>query len=675
MEKKAMKPMTQARTELLVNGGMFFFVIFLNTQSSENSIEFLVSVLERGERKWEKRERKEEKHEGRPGSVCFHSGDSTCRVDSLQPASQILPMSRADCPESRFELLQKDSHRVAKISYKLVESEKPISNDEFWGWFWAHILFALPSIPSQFGPFGLQPGVPFSTLDFTNQLKKIRSPPLWASSHQAKSIKFLLKKTGHLTYPYPNSTETRSLHKASCPENPNLQFVSNLTGSSMLEISALLTTVPILVLLRHSISSKALTDADTRQTSSKKKDSAMVACKSLKAYLATLAMDFVFFVLPTLLLFTVLAEWTYSWAILLSLLLFISVAVKRSRCLPYSDGPNSFRTSISSYRVAMMIVTCLCILAVDFRIFPREFAKTETYGTSLMDLGVGSFVLVNSIVSRQARNVSSSMNWCKATLKSTTPLLLLGFGRLISTLSVDYQVHVGEYGVHWNFFFTLAGVSILTSIVNVPPKYSGILGSVILVGYQSWLSNGLNVYLLSNERGMHIISRNKEGIFSIFGYWGMYLIGVQVGYYLFFGNCSSAVLRSNNGTRIRVWLLSIMFWFLTLILDSYVERISRRMCNLAYVTWVLAQNLQLLAVLMLSDYVPGSKISALERAFDRNLLASFLLANVLTGLVNLSVDTLFASSVSALLILIFYALTLSVVIGIIEFYGVRLKFW
>lgn len=111
------------------------------------------------------------------------------------------------------------------------------------------------------------------------------------------------------------------------------------------------------------------------------------------------------------------------------------------------------------------------------------------------------------------------------------------------------QVHVGEYGVHWNFFFTLAAVSILTSMINIPPKYSGILGLLILVGillfayfficqnletmfplfllsflfgfhfsgYQVCLMNGLNVYLLSNERGTDIISQNKEGIFSIFG--------------------------------------------------------------------------------------------------------------------------------------------------------------
>ncbi len=27
--------------------------------------------------------------------------------------------------------------------------------------------------------------------------------------------------------------------------------------------------------------------------------------------------------------------------------------------------------------------------------------------------------------------------------------------RVLVTAAVDYQQHVGEYGVHWNFFFTL----------------------------------------------------------------------------------------------------------------------------------------------------------------------------------------------------------------------------
>eukprot|EP00976_Prorocentrum_cordatum_P037732 766334-Prorocentrum_minimum.AAC.1 len=32
------------------------------------------------------------------------------------------------------------------------------------------------------------------------------------------------------------------------------------------------------------------------------------------------------------------------------------------------------------------------------------------------------------------------------------------------------QVHVGEYGAHWNFFFTLAAVALLTSALRIPAR-------------------------------------------------------------------------------------------------------------------------------------------------------------------------------------------------------------
>ncbi|RDX86781.1 hypothetical protein CR513_31841, partial [Mucuna pruriens] len=324
----------------------------------------------------------------------------------------------------------------------------------------------------------------------------------------------------------------------------------------------------------------------------------------------------------------------------------------------FEGEPNSIRAYVTSYRVIVMIITFLCILAVDFRIFPRRYAKTETYGSSLMDLGVGAFVLANSLVSRQARNITS-VSW-KTAIVSTSPLIILGFLRLVTTTGVNYQVHVGEYGVHWNFFFTLAAVSILTSFINISPQYSGVVGSLVLVGYQFCLVQGLNHYLLSNERGMDILSQNKEG------YWGMYLLGVHLGNCLIFGSHPSG-FRSSRWVRMRVWVLSILL--LTVLLDRHVERISRRTCNLPYVTMVLADNLQLLSILMLADLIPGSKTSKLEEAFSRNLLATFLLANILTGLVNLSVDTLSASSVTALFILLVYAYILSIVIGIADYFA------
>ncbi|XP_039830848.1 uncharacterized protein At4g17910 isoform X5 [Panicum virgatum] len=390
-------------------------------------------------------------------------------------------------------------------------------------------------------------------------------------------------------------------------------------------------------------------------------------------YVSTLVVDYLTVVLPVLLVFTVLAEWAYTCAISLIILISVYIMFKRSQShlkAGLSQSP-SLRADISSYRVSVVLVTCLCILAVDFKIFPRCYAKVETYGSGIMDLGVGSFLVANALVSRQARNITS-MSF-RSALSSISPLVFLGFARIISTLGVDYQVHVGEYGVHWNFFFTLAAVSILTSIVRIHPKHCGLVGLLILAGYQIWLSSGLNEYLISDKRSPDIISQNKEGVYSILGYWGMFLIGVSLGYYLFVDTKSKG--KSRNTQVVKVWVLAASFWILAIILDSYIERVSRRMCNFAYVMLVFGQNFQVLSILTLAGFISYEKNLILEDAFNQNMLGSFLLANILTGLVNLSVDTLFASSLTAFMILSVYTFTLCVVTGLAHFFGVRMKFW
>ncbi|KAI3522641.1 hypothetical protein L1887_00584 [Cichorium endivia] len=444
------------------------------------------------------------------------------------------------------------------------------------------------------------------------------------------------------------------------------QFVSNLTGSSMLEVFVLSAIFPMLILLRHTIGVYK-TDHVPNETSSKKKDNSTVASRNQSVYIIRMIVDFISIVLPLTLFCTVLSEWTYMNGILFVLVLFFSFVSKRHGSWYQEEGVHSLRESVSSYRVSVMLITCICILAVDFNIFPRRYAKTETYGTSLMDLGVGAFVFGNSLVSRQARGISTM--GLKSALSSTSPLLVLGFGRLVFTSGVDYQVHVGEYGVHWNFFFTLAGVAVLTSIINISPNYCGLVGSLVLIGYQVCLNSGLNTYLLSEKRGTDIISQNKEGIYSIFGYWGMHLIGVNLGHNLLFCN------NAKKSARKRVWMLILFFWCLTLILDSYVERPSRRMCNLTYVSFILASNLQTLGIIMLSDFISGGKVSILEQAISRNLLAFFIVANLLTGLVNLSINTLFVSPFMALLILIGYGFIICCVVGFADYNGIKLKFW
>ncbi|ONL98493.1 transferase transferring acyl groups [Zea mays] len=375
--------------------------------------------------------------------------------------------------------------------------------------------------------------------------------------------------------------------------NPNKllkeQFVSNLTGSSLLEIAALSTVVPALVVLR-----KWSSRDNSRKDSAKKNDDQVHPVgKDWMQYFSTLAVDYLTVVLPIIVVFTVLSEWAFGCAISLAILIYIYVMFKRPQ-LYLKDGFSqlpSMRADISSYRVSVVLVTCLCILAVDFKIFPRRYAKAETYGSGIvsfdipcsatlkMDLGVGSFVVANALVSRQARNIASMcqsasvyqihmmyltvfllgfLRSFKAALSSISPLVFLGFARIISTWGVDYQVHVGEYGVHWNFFFTLAAVSILTSIVRIHPKHCGLVGLLILAGYQIWLSSGLNEYLISDKRSADIISQNKEGIYSILGYWGMFLIGVSLGFYLFFDTSSKG--KNRNTQVMKIWVLAALFW-------------------------------------------------------------------------------------------------------------------
>lgn len=115
---------------------------------------------------------------------------------------------------------------------------------------------------------------------------------------------------------------------------------------------------------------------------------------------------------------------------------------------------------LTFYRSTVSYLTFVAILAVDFTIFPRSFAKTEVYGYGLMDVGAASFMASGGFVSWFARSDSSinnkndqtKQNLNSARMKKayvhSIPLLFMGSIRLFSTKELEYQEHVSEYGVH-----------------------------------------------------------------------------------------------------------------------------------------------------------------------------------------------------------------------------------
>lgn len=120
-----------------------------------------------------------------------------------------------------------------------------------------------------------------------------------------------------------------------------------------------------------------------------------------------------------------------------------------------------------------MFLTCFAIFAVDFNVFPRRFAKTEHFGTSVMDLGVGSCIFAMGLTSHASRplvssNSGTSKSPSKRSIFNTTAawVILFGIVRLVVTKYVQYQEHVTEYGVHWNFFFTIAMVMVGNNCVH-----------------------------------------------------------------------------------------------------------------------------------------------------------------------------------------------------------------
>ena len=387
----------------------------------------------------------------------------------------------------------------------------------------------------------------------------------------------------------------------------------------------------------------------------------------------------------------------------------------------------------------MLAVTCLAILAVDFPVFPRRYAKVETWGTSLMDLGVGSFVFSAGVVSARAVVSSSNMatsihtsnqepstssksestfsaRFLKA-LRHSLPLFLLGFIRLYSVKGLDYAEHVTEYGVHWNFFFTLALLppfaeisDTLTSFTHHLPLIRSyeILAVSLAVVYEVVLNNtSLLSYILISPRGPDLLSKNREGVFSFIGYLAIFLAGRGIGVPLVKYNedaisSGKAHLTETPTTqthRERRFLLKtlltgaigyITIYTLSTSLYTFNLTVSRRLANLPYVLWVIAFNTaQLLLFAVIESLGPEfshaptqedkdkervrTATSRILRVFNNNGLIVFLVANLLTGVVNLSVNTLDMPPMQAMGMLICYAVAVTAVALGLDRSGLKIK--
>ncbi|KAI9033554.1 GWT1-domain-containing protein [Phycomyces nitens] len=366
--------------------------------------------------------------------------------------------------------------------------------------------------------------------------------------------------------------------------------------------------------------------------------------------------------LPTFLCQTIAADYTQlvSIAILLASALLYYLTVPSTF---YQDKQSMFKSYLTVYRGSTMIMTCIAILAVDFPIFPRRFAKVETFGTSLMDVGVGSFVFSSGLVSSRAYLSGNSISKSKALLqsfKSSLPILVLGGLRLVLTKGVDYQTHTSEYGLHWNFFFTLGFLPCFVTLVSFLQKYAsfGVLALGVGVLYETALQCGLETWILEAPR-VDLLSANKEGVFSFFGYLSIFLLGLDSGL-IIFKKYKEEEDRCPTGRQLIK--RAIVYWAVFIVWTGTTDfAVSRRLANGPYVLWVVAFNMLLLATLVFVDdkFKVNSQGPSLLFAMNQNGLVTFLVANLLTGLVNLSMRTLYCSTLVSFAVCSVYILAMT----------------
>lgn len=382
---------------------------------------------------------------------------------------------------------------------------------------------------------------------------------------------------------------------------------------------------------------------------------------------------------------------------------------------PPGDGvsanldPLPARPFITAYRGGMMIITCLSILAVDFKVFPRRFAKVETWGTSLMDLGVGSFVFSAGVVSarsiirdRLAGNTGSIGSRLLISTRHSLPLLLLGLIRMYAVKGMDLAEHTTEFGVHWNFFFTLALLPPSMALVQFLPPTTFKLALISLTlgfTYQMFLGyTSLKAYILTAPR-TDFISQNREGIFSFLGYLAIFVAGQSIGLDILSRASGSsqtraAAVAARRNLLKRLVSYSVALSLLTALITSFRygfnQRISRRLANLPYVLWVSAFNCAQITLFCAVETLifPGvhkatdkvsesgevnKATSPVIRAFNRNGLAIFLVANLLTGQVNFRLNTLTMGNAGALAILSAYAALLTAIAVTLDRWNISIK--
>ncbi|KAH8342518.1 hypothetical protein KR059_011162 [Drosophila kikkawai] len=401
------------------------------------------------------------------------------------------------------------------------------------------------------------------------------------------------------------------------------------------------------------------------------------------------AVEFALIILPCILLVTVAVD--YSCYVGLVMLLATLWFLQRSRFLERARSRQQFDlgkrpVALSVLRSVTHLLTAVCILAVDFESFHRPYRKSRQFGAKLMDIGIGLFVFTMGSVSRRTRNFTDLR---RSVVYSALPLILLGLARTVAILVVGYGQDEHEYGQHLNAFFTLGFTKLLAALFSILARrdvHLLPLGFGLLLLHQFGLSIlSISDYVMDDEVvRSNLFNANREGLVSLPGFVSLYLLSIYVNRWMV---AITQLTYSQMVQKLqRLFSIALILWSL-FGLSTYAIGISRVTCNFGYVMWMMAIGGSTLLISfgaidfvinsvmpwdssglevdeqekgLLTEETAAKKRSkpivpfTISQALNQNGLTFFLVANLLTGAVNIFLKPENRSSLESVVILLVY---------------------
>ncbi|KAL7723325.1 hypothetical protein ACLKA6_013528 [Drosophila palustris] len=409
--------------------------------------------------------------------------------------------------------------------------------------------------------------------------------------------------------------------------------------------------------------------------------------------------EFPLIVLPGVLFVTVAHEYSGLFVGIVAIaflgLIVVTGSLSRARSRSHFDlGKRP--TVLTIVRALTQLITAICILAIDFESFHRPYRKSRLFGAQLMDTGIGLFVVTMGLVSRRPRNCSDLR---RSLLRSALPLILLGFARTLALEIIGYGQDEHEYGRHLNAFFTLGFTKLLGSLFSYLARSDFQLvplALAVLITHQLGLSvGGISAYVMDDDLARNsFLSANREGLLSLPGFVCIYLMSIYLSRWL----VSKTLLSYVEMIRklIYLGLFSLLCWGLMVGCANAVG-ISRVTCNMGYVSWMIAiPSTMVWLTMFIFDFIistvlpldttiaiaenleKGSLLNSSPKtvaqekgrggvfliceSLNMNGLTFFLLANFLTGGVNIFLSPESRSDFTSVVILLVYMLLATFVV-------------